>query len=141
MPAVIEELMELKPHVKNRNTLGYLIILEGIIAATRGDWERSVALHEESLELFRELDDVQGIHVCLGHLGLLAMIQGNHDRALRLLRQSLRLGWEADYKVPIQVCLHGLAGVAVSQGQPLRAARLWGPRKACRRLTACTPRP
>ncbi len=141
LPAVIEELMELKPHVKNRNTLGYLIILEGIIAATRGDWERSVALHEESLELFRELDDVQGIHVCLGHLGLLAMIQGNHDRALRLLRQSLRLGWEADYKVPIQVCLHGLAAVATSQGQPLRAARLWGASEGIQETHGLYPAP
>ncbi len=141
LPAVIEELMELKPHLKNRNTLAYLLVLEGIIAATQGDWERSVALHEESLELFRELDDTQGIHVCLGHLGLLAMIQGNHDKALRLLRESLRLGWEADYKVPIQVCLHGLAGVAASQGQPRRAARLWGASEGMQEAYGLHPAP
>ncbi len=126
LQAVIEELMELKPHVKNRNTLGYLLILEGIIAASQRDWERSVALHEESLDLFRQIDDTQGIITCGGHLGLLAMIQGKNERALRLLRESLRHGWEADAKVIIQTTLHGLAGVAASLGQPLHAARLWG---------------
>lgn len=124
--AVIEELMELKPHVKNRNTLGYLLILEGIIAASQRDWGRSVALHEESLELFRQIDDTQGIITCWGHLGLLAMIQGDNERALRLLREALRHGWEAGAKVIIQTTLHGLAGVAGSLGQPLHAARLWG---------------
>ena len=126
LPAVIEELMELKPHVKNRNTLGYLLILEGIIAASHRDWEQSVALHEESLGLFREIDDTQGIVTCEGHLGLLAAIQGDNERALRLLREALRQGWEADAKVIIQTTLHGLAGVAGSLGQPLHAARLWG---------------
>ena len=72
LPAVLEELGELKPRLKNRNTLAYLLMLEGLIAMSRGDLEHSVTLHEQSLQLFREIRNTQGIITCLGHLGLLA---------------------------------------------------------------------
>ena len=126
LPAVLEELGELKPQLKNRNTLAYLLILEGLIALHRGDLELSLTLHEESLELFREIPNTQGIIMCLGALGLLALIRGDYEGAPPLLREGLRLGWETDYKVTIQNTLHGLACVAASQEQPVRAARLWG---------------
>jgi predicted ATPase/DNA-binding SARP family transcriptional activator/DNA-binding CsgD family transcriptional regulator len=126
LPAVLEELMELKPQLKSRNTLAYLLVLEGMLAVGQGDVERSVELHEESLVLFREIEDTQGIITCLGHLGLLAWIQTEYEKALLLLRESLRLGWESDYKAAIQTCLYGLAGVAAYLEQPVRAARLWG---------------
>ena len=118
--------MELKPQLKSRNTLAYLLVLEGMLALGQGDVDRSVELHEESLVLFREIEDTQGIITCLGHLGLLAWIQTDYEKALLLLRESLRLGWESDYKAAIQTCLYGLAGVAACLEQPVRAARLWG---------------
>jgi ATP/maltotriose-dependent transcriptional regulator MalT len=76
VPAVLEELGELKPKLVNRNTLAYLHMLEGLIALSRDDLEHSVTLHEQSLELFREIHNTQGIITCLGHLGLLALIRG-----------------------------------------------------------------
>ncbi len=126
MPAVLEELRGLKPRVKNQHTLAHLLVLEGIIAISRGDVERSVTLHKESLELFREIGDTPGINACLSHLGLLAWIQADYEGALSLLGESLREAWETDYKANIQVCLYGLAGVAACREQPVRAARLWG---------------
>ena len=124
--AVLEELGELKPGLKNRNTLAYLLLLEGALAASQGDLEHSVALHEQSLKLFREIQDTPGIIWCLGDLGGIALARGDYEGAVPLLREPLRLGWESDYKVPSQFCLHWLAGVAASQEQPVRAARLWG---------------
>jgi predicted ATPase/DNA-binding SARP family transcriptional activator/DNA-binding CsgD family transcriptional regulator len=126
LPAVIGELMELKPQINSPNTLAYVLVLEGILAASQADWERAVTLHEEALELFREIGDRQGTVSCLGHLGLLALVQGDFERALRLQRESLRQGWDADHKIPIQVSLFGLACVAARLGQPIRAARVWG---------------
>ncbi len=124
--AVLEKLEELKSRLKNRNTLAYMLLLEGTLAASQGDLGPSVALHEQSLELFREIQDTPGIIWCLGNLGGIALVQGEYEEALPLLRESLRLGWESDYKVPSQFCLYWLAGVAASQEQPVRAARLWG---------------
>jgi DNA-binding CsgD family transcriptional regulator len=126
LPAVLEELMELKPELKNRNTLAYLLMLEGLMALSRGDLEHSVALHEQSLELFREIHNTQGVITCLGHLGLQALIRGDYESAPTLLRESLRLAWELDYKQSIQHCLYTLACVTACREQPVRAARLWG---------------
>ncbi len=123
---VMEELGELKPHLENRTTLAYLLVLEGLAALSQGDLEHSLALHEESLELFRETQDARGILNCLVHLGGIALAGGDYEGALSLLRESLRLGWESEVTQQIQVSLHGLACVAASQEQPVRAARLWG---------------
>jgi Tetratricopeptide repeat len=138
---VMEGLGELKPHLENRTTLAYLLILEGLTALSQGDLEHSVALHEESLKLFRETQDTRGILNCLIHLGGIALVRGDYEGALSLLQESLRLGWELDDTVQIQVSLHGLASVVASREQPVRAVRLWGPWKACTRITACTSRP
>jgi non-specific serine/threonine protein kinase len=124
--AVLEELGELKPRLKNRNTLAYLFLFEGTLAASQGDLEHSVALQEQSLKLFREIQDTPGTIWCLGNLGGIALVRGEYEGALPLLREALRLGWESDYKVPSQFSLYLLAGVAASQEQPVRAARLWG---------------
>jgi non-specific serine/threonine protein kinase len=126
LPAVLEELGELKSRLKNRNTLAYLLMLEGIIAMSRGDLGYSVTLHEQSLELFREIRYTQGIITCLGHLGLLALIRDDYESAPPLLRESLHLTWELDYKQSIQHCLYTLACVTACRKQPVRAARLWG---------------
>jgi predicted ATPase/DNA-binding SARP family transcriptional activator/DNA-binding CsgD family transcriptional regulator len=126
LQAVREELGELKPELENRNTLAYLHMLEGLIALSRDDLEHSVTLHEQSLELFREIHNTQGIITCLGHLGLLALIRGDYESAPTLLWESLRLAWELDYKQSIQHCIYTLACVTARREQPVRAARLWG---------------
>ena len=124
--AVLEELMDLKPWLRNRSTLSYLLILEGAIAASRGDLERSATLHEESLELFLEMRDALGTGMCMTHLGLLELLRADYERAASLLREVVRQGWELDFKAAIQICLHGLGCVAACREHPIRAARLWG---------------
>jgi predicted ATPase/DNA-binding SARP family transcriptional activator/DNA-binding CsgD family transcriptional regulator len=124
--AVIEELEELKPRLENRRTLAWLLVLEGMIAYSRGDAEHSVALHEESLELFREIGDTGAVINTLGQLGGILFLAGDHERALPLIREDLRLGWESDYALPIQISLYFLACAASMREQPVRAARLWG---------------
>jgi DNA-binding CsgD family transcriptional regulator len=124
--SVIEELGELKPRLKNRTTLAYLLILEGTIAASQGALKHSMALHEQSLELFREIRDTRGILNCLIHLGILALVRGDYEGAVPLLQETLSLAWESDYKVAFQFSFFALACVAASRQQSVRAARLWG---------------
>ena len=124
--AVMEELQELKPHLENRRTLAWLLVLEGMIAFSRGDPEQSVALHEESLEIFREMGDTGAVINTLGQLGGILFLAGDYERALPLIREDLRLGWESDYALPIQISLYFLACAATFREQPVRAARLWG---------------
>ena len=126
LPAVLEELAELKPGLENRKTLASLLILEGLVALSRGELERSATLHEESLMLCREARDTQAMIVCLGNLGTTALARADYEGAVPPLREGLRLGWETDYRVTIQFSLNGLAYVAAGLKQPVRAARLWG---------------
>jgi DNA-binding CsgD family transcriptional regulator len=126
LQTVLGELGELKPRLKNRNTLAYLLMLEGLTAMSQGDQEHSVTLHEQSLELFREISNTQGVITCLGQLGLLALMRGDYESAPTMLRESLRLAWELDYQQSIQHCLYTLACLTACRELPVRAARLWG---------------
>jgi DNA-binding CsgD family transcriptional regulator len=126
LAVVLQELGELKPGLKNRNTLASLLILEGLVALSRGELERSATLHEESLKLCRETRDTQQMILCLGNLGITALLRADYEGAVPSLREGLRLGWETDYKVTIQFSFNGLAYVAAGLKQPVRAARLWG---------------
>jgi predicted ATPase/DNA-binding SARP family transcriptional activator/DNA-binding CsgD family transcriptional regulator len=126
LAAVLDELRELKPGLRTRNSLASLLILEGLVALGRGELERSAKLHEESLKLSRKTRDTQQMILCLGNLGTTALLRADYEGAGPPLRESLRLGWETDYKVTIQFSLNGLAYVAAGLEQPVRAARLWG---------------
>ncbi len=124
--------MKLKPNLTNPRTVANLLILSGLVSFAQGDVEQAWKLHEESLEISREIGDAGVTIVCLTNLGLMAVGRADHARATALLEESLRLGRKSEDKMPIQYALFGLAGVAASQGQPARAARLWGASEAVR---------
>jgi predicted ATPase/DNA-binding SARP family transcriptional activator/DNA-binding CsgD family transcriptional regulator len=123
---VLEEALRLRPKLQDRRTVGNLFILEGRVALAGGDLERSVALGEEGLSLYREARDDYGIAMCLLHVGFVTLKRGEYERTTSVLREGLRLSGKLDHKMFIQYCLTGLAGVAASRGWPARAARLWG---------------
>jgi DNA-binding CsgD family transcriptional regulator len=124
--AVIDELGKLKPRLENRRTLAWMLVLEGMIAGIQGDLELSIALHEQSLEFFRELRDAGATVNTLGQLGGILVMGGDYERAVPVLQETLRLGSESDYALIIQFSFYFLACAAASQEQPVRAARLWG---------------
>jgi predicted ATPase/DNA-binding CsgD family transcriptional regulator len=122
----LEEARELKPEIKDRRTIGNLLILEGRVALARGDLDRAVALGEESLAMYRRAMDAYGIVMCLLHIAFVTFARGEHERTAALLREGLRLSQELEHTVFIQYCVTGLAGVNASRGRPVRAATLWG---------------
>ncbi len=103
-----------------------MLVLSGLVSASGGDLEGTVASHEEALLLYRQTGDKQGATMCLVNLGLLALIQGDHTLSTARLRKVLRLSLESDDKLAFMYALWGLAGVAASLQQPAGAARLWG---------------
>jgi ATP/maltotriose-dependent transcriptional regulator MalT len=126
LASLLEEAARLKPELKDRRTVAYLLVLEGLIALGRGDLEQAVALNEEGLALYREISDALGVLACLWNIGLVKLAQGDYERSTTLLRESLRLAWELDHKLYIQYSIIGLAGLAASRARPVRAAQLWG---------------
>jgi non-specific serine/threonine protein kinase len=124
--AALEEAKALRPEIKNRRTVGNLLILEGRVALARGDLERAVELGEESLEMYRGARDAYGIVMCLLHIAFVTLARNDYERTAALLREGLQLSRELEHKVFMQYCVTGLAGVAASKGFPVRAARLWG---------------
>jgi tetratricopeptide (TPR) repeat protein len=57
----------------------------------QGDEATPLALYEESLAIFQELKDTEGIASTLGDLSTLYHMRGDHDRAILLAQQCLML--------------------------------------------------
>ncbi len=64
----------------------------GELAFGQGDLPRAAGLFEESLVLYRELDDDTGVAAVLAELGQVARAQGDHERAVELSGEGLALG-------------------------------------------------
>jgi DNA-binding CsgD family transcriptional regulator len=114
----------------DRWVMGYLLAF--LALAALDDHERVLALFEESLALFRELEHTLGIAICLTGLGMAALEQSDPERAAALIEEDLRLLQGLRDKVGISYALLGMAGVATLRRQPARAARLWGAAEALR---------
>jgi predicted ATPase/DNA-binding SARP family transcriptional activator/Tfp pilus assembly protein PilF len=61
------------------------------LAWPQGDLERTTAVSEEGLRLFKKLGEPAGIVLSLIHLGIVSMIQGELDRAQALNEEALDL--------------------------------------------------
>ena len=127
VPDLLGEARELRPGLRNRRTVAYLLLLEGVAAfVIEGNLSRARKLHQESLALLREVWDLQGVGGCLFNMGLIELAQAGYSRATQLFREALNVAREADDKNIIQLAFFGLANVAARRGRPVRAARLWG---------------
>ena len=87
---------------------------------------------EESLALFRRLENPWGIGFALARLGGVACEAGDYARASRLYEGSLNFYQRAGLNLGLPSCLEGLARVASARGRPERAARLCGAAAALR---------
>ncbi|HYQ84676.1 MAG TPA: hypothetical protein VEP28_11840, partial [Rubrobacter sp.] len=144
LAALCEEAEVLRRAFVDRRAIGELIVFLGMVALYEGYLERAIALLDESLDLFRELESKphvapdhqrEGIELSTAidlvagqaqeYLWLAVLEQGDHRRAVALLEEELRLSLELGNKPKISYCLLGLAAVAALQGRPGRAVRLW----------------
>jgi tetratricopeptide (TPR) repeat protein len=128
---VLEECLVLDRTVGEKNRIAAALSYLGDVATSQGDFERAMALNEESLALARALD-TGSIARSLLHLGLTLQERGDVARAGLVFTESLALHHERGNRGAVAWCLEGLAGVACAQRQPDCAARLYGAAEALR---------
>src|SRR5437763_17100 len=83
----------------------------------QSDYERAKVLSEESLALYRELEDRHGIAYSLYRLGNVAWVRGDTAAARSLIGEALALFREVDDKEYIAYSLFSLGLFASSQGE------------------------
>ena len=96
----------------------------GGLAWSQGDYAQATTLLEESMELFRALEDTAGIASTQDHLGVIAQLQGDYVRSTTLLEESLALRRELGDTHGIAGALNNLGMVALCQGDYAQARPL-----------------
>jgi predicted ATPase/DNA-binding CsgD family transcriptional regulator len=97
----------------------------GRMAIYQNDYERAEVLCEESLVLFRELGDTQGIAHSLHYLGWAARERGNLTNATPLVEEALALRRKLGHKEDIAWSLLQWGILNCTQGEYARAGDLF----------------
>src|SRR5262249_41004445 len=82
------------------------------------------SIYEESLALWRTVDDSWGLALPVYRLGIIAGAHGEYTKARALLEESLAIRRQVDHKYLIALSLTALADVALCQ-QEYRQAITW----------------
>jgi predicted ATPase/DNA-binding XRE family transcriptional regulator len=104
---------------------GNALLGAGVMAFFQGDYDRAATLWQESLALFRALDDITGIAYSHGNLGLVADAQGDYEGAIASYEEALTLFRTMDDRTYIAYMLHNLGLIAYFQGDYERATALY----------------
>jgi DNA-binding CsgD family transcriptional regulator len=96
-----------------------------VVAQLRGEYDRAVALHEESLALFRALGDERGVALSLLTMGTMAQLQGDLARATAHYDESLALFRALGDTRGIAAALSSLGTLASSRGDFAAADELY----------------
>ena len=97
----------------------------GTLAHNRGYYPAARSFFEESLTLYRERDDKQGIADTLNNLGWMAFRLGDYAPAWTLSEESLALHRELGQKRGTALALNNMGWLAHHQGDFSRARRLF----------------
>jgi non-specific serine/threonine protein kinase len=100
------------------------LYVAGMMANYQGDHRSAEPLVEESLGLFRELEDKLGTAYALSNAGFAALGQGQHQRAITLIEESVDLFLEEEEKWGAAIELGFLAVAWRNRGDHRRAKRL-----------------
>ncbi len=88
----------------------------GWLAYWQSDYQQALALLEESLSIWRKVENNPGMAQALNNLGAVAMGQGNYDQARAYHEESLAIRRRYGDQRSIAVSLHNLGEVHLSQG-------------------------
>jgi predicted ATPase/DNA-binding SARP family transcriptional activator len=88
----------------------------GVLAYHQGDYDTARSFHEQSLAIWRELGDKQGIAASLRNLGNISTFQRDYEAARALYEESLAIRRELGDKQGIAISLGNLGNIAFNQG-------------------------
>ena len=108
----------------------------GLAAWHAGDIERFRALAEESLAIFRELEDVEGIGLALLHVGIVALSTGDPAGARPPIEESLAIVRGLGDRRTIAKDAYFLGDAVFGTGDHAAARMLAGRAWACRSSSA-----
>ncbi len=97
----------------------------GVLAESQGDWDTATRLHQESLEISRQIGDQRSVAWSLNNLGVVAVNQGDYTRAQALLEENLAVAEQADDTASIATALNDLGLIAHSRHDYGQATALW----------------
>lgn len=86
------------------------------LAHSQGDYAGSVVLTEESLVLWRALEDQAGIAGALGALAMVHKARGDHAAAMRLFEEALARWRALGQDLKVAMTLNNLGATAYDQG-------------------------
>jgi DNA-binding CsgD family transcriptional regulator/Tfp pilus assembly protein PilF len=94
----------------------------GWLAEALGDYEWARAAHEESLSIYRRLENEKGVASSLANLGRVALFQGDQEWASERLEESLALLRESRNEWELSRVLTSIGIIALRRGDHDRAA-------------------
>jgi predicted ATPase/DNA-binding XRE family transcriptional regulator len=104
----------------------FVVMVQGWLALTGGDYTRAEEHFETALTLGRALDSKGLLSATLAFMGELALIRGEETTAAGHYREGLVLGWEGDFAVGMTYNLHGLIWLGSHRGNLATVVRLVG---------------
>jgi predicted ATPase/class 3 adenylate cyclase/uncharacterized protein HemY len=96
----------------------------GYLARQQGDYSLAKSAHEQSLSLYQEIQDKQGVAHELAALGEILWLSGDPKRAVELNNESLALHYEIGDKAGVAASLEHLGVVARDHGDYTQAREL-----------------
>jgi predicted ATPase/DNA-binding CsgD family transcriptional regulator len=115
-----------------RRALAELLFFLAAAASNESDFPQAMALFEESLTVFRDLQDARGISRCLISFGMVSVMGHDYDQTEAVARKGLESVRELGDRPGTSFALLVEAALAGVRNEPARAARLWGAAEALR---------
>jgi hypothetical protein len=136
---LLEEAASLAATVKDARLTAHVQHVRAVLCAEEGNFEQALALEDESLAIYVELDDAWLWTILAWGVGVNAIVLGKYSMARERLAQSLRGGLVVGNRWGMTYQLDALAVLAVAERRYERAARLFGASEAQRTRLGLVP--
>jgi predicted ATPase/DNA-binding CsgD family transcriptional regulator/Tfp pilus assembly protein PilF len=95
------------------------------LLAEQGNMEQAVQVQHDSLDLYKELEDRQGISYALTNLASMEQRRGNFDVSKRLLHESIEIKREMGNRLGVAGSLNNLGNALDAQGDYRQAREVY----------------